>query len=107
MTMLRRFDRALALAPDLAEAWLGRGNVACALKRYDDALAAYDRALALKPDLAEVWLGRGKSLRLWHYDEALMLMTTRFRSNLILPKRGLAAATFFRMQAARRCVRRL
>ena len=37
--------------PDLAEAWLGRGNVFFDLKRYDEAFAAYDKALALKPDL--------------------------------------------------------
>ncbi len=53
------YDKALALKPDLADAWLGRGNVFYALKRYDEAFAAYDKALALKPDLAEAWLGRG------------------------------------------------
>jgi predicted O-linked N-acetylglucosamine transferase (SPINDLY family) len=45
------YDKALGLKPDLAEAWLGRGNVFCDLKRYDEAFAAYDKALALKPDL--------------------------------------------------------
>ena len=45
------YDKALALKPDLAEAWLGRGNVFVDLKRYDEAFAAYDKALALKPDL--------------------------------------------------------
>ena len=47
------YDKALALKPDLENAWLGRGNVFYDLKRYDEAFAAYDRALALKPDLAE------------------------------------------------------
>ena len=41
-------DKALTLKPDLAEAWLGRGNIFNELKRYDDALAAYDKALTLK-----------------------------------------------------------
>ncbi|MFZ1193260.1 MAG: tetratricopeptide repeat protein, partial [Pseudolabrys sp.] len=41
------------LKPDLAEAWLGRGNVFKDLKRYDEAFAAYGKALSLKPDLAE------------------------------------------------------
>ena len=45
------YDKALALKPDLAEAWGGRGNVFADLKRHDDAFAAYDKALALKPDL--------------------------------------------------------
>ena len=38
------YDKALALKPDLAEAWLGRGNVFTELKRYDEAFAAYDKA---------------------------------------------------------------
>ena len=42
------YDKALALKPDLPEAWLGRGNVLCDLKRHDDAVAAYDKALALQ-----------------------------------------------------------
>ena len=53
------YDKALALKPDLPEAWLGRGNVLASLKRHDQAVAAYDRALMLKPNLAEAWLGRG------------------------------------------------
>ena len=65
------YDKALALKPDLAEAWLGRGNVFTELKRYDEAFAAYDKALALKPDLAEAWLGRGNVFtELKRHDEA-------------------------------------
>ena len=45
------YDKALALKPDLAEAWLGRGNVFTELKRYDEAFAAYDKAFSLKPEL--------------------------------------------------------
>ncbi len=48
---LAAYDKALALKPDLAEAWLGRGNVFSTLKRYDEALAAYNAALAFKADL--------------------------------------------------------
>ena len=51
------FDKALALKPHLAEAWLGQGNALVQLKRHDEAFAAYDRAIALKPDLAGAWLG--------------------------------------------------
>ena len=65
-TDLKRYDealaaygKALALKPDLADAWLGSGNVFTDHKRYDEALAAYDKTLALKPDLAGAWLGRG------------------------------------------------
>ena len=58
-------------SPIWRDAWLGRGNVFCELKRYDEAFAAYDRALALKPDLANAWLGRGNVFcELKRYDEA-------------------------------------
>ena len=53
------------------KAWLGRGSVFYALKRYDEAFAAYDKTLALKPDLAEAWLGRGNVFfELKRHDEA-------------------------------------
>jgi predicted O-linked N-acetylglucosamine transferase (SPINDLY family) len=69
---LAAFDRALALKPDLAEAWLGRGNVFVWLKRYEEALAAFDRALALKPDFPEAWNSRGILLiELKRYHEAI------------------------------------
>ena len=42
------YDKALTLKPDLAGAWLGRGNVFTQLKRYEEAFAAYDKALALE-----------------------------------------------------------
>ncbi len=48
---LAAHDKALALKPDLAEAWLGRGNLFTELRRYDEAFAAYDKAFAIKPDL--------------------------------------------------------
>ena len=66
------YDKALTLKPDLANAWLGRGNVFADLKLYEEAIAAYDKAIALEPDLANAWFGRGNvfvGLKL--YDEAL------------------------------------
>ena len=65
--MTKRWHSSLTLA----DAWLGRGNVFYALKRYEEAFAAYDKALALKPDLAEAWLGHGNVLTaLKRYEEA-------------------------------------
>jgi hypothetical protein len=52
----------LALQPDLAAAWLGRGNVLHERKQHDAALAAYDKVLALDPGFADAWLGRGNVL---------------------------------------------
>jgi predicted O-linked N-acetylglucosamine transferase (SPINDLY family) len=45
------YDRALALKPDFAEAWLSRGNVFFDLKQYKNAYAACDKALMLNPDI--------------------------------------------------------
>jgi protein O-GlcNAc transferase len=64
------FKKALVLKPDLADAWLGRGNALVKLERYDQAFAAYDRALALKPDLAGAWLGHLLA-NLGRYDDSL------------------------------------
>ena len=55
------YDKALEFKPELANAWLGRGNVFFNLERYDEAFASYDKALSLKPELAEAWHGRGRS----------------------------------------------
>ena len=48
---LSAYDRAISLAPDLADAWLGRGKVLSQLARHADAQSAYTKALELKPDL--------------------------------------------------------
>lgn len=67
------YDKALALKPDLAQAWLGRANIHCELKRYEEAVAAYDRAISAKPDLAEAWYGRGSVLSDHkRYEEAIV-----------------------------------
>jgi predicted TPR repeat methyltransferase len=69
---LAAYDRALALEPDLAEAWLGRGDMLNVVGRNDEALVAYDQAVALEPDLADAWLGRAGALHeLKRLDEAI------------------------------------
>jgi predicted O-linked N-acetylglucosamine transferase (SPINDLY family) len=68
---LAAYDKALTSKPDLAAAWLGRGNICTERKRYDDALAAYDKALTSKRDFAEAWYGRGNVFtELKRYDDA-------------------------------------
>jgi predicted TPR repeat methyltransferase len=59
---LAAYERALAINPALAEAWLGRGQVLGVLASHEQALAAFDKALAIEPDLAEAWLGRAQVL---------------------------------------------
>jgi protein O-GlcNAc transferase len=64
------FGKVLALKPNLAEAWLGRGNALAGLGRYDEALAAYRKAISLKPDLGGPWLGHLLS-NMGRHEEAL------------------------------------
>ena len=54
--------KAIALKPDLAEAYSDRGMALRKLKRFEDALANYDRAIALKPDFAMAHNNRGNAL---------------------------------------------
>src|SRR6185437_12916577 len=43
------YDRALAIAPQDAGPWAGKGTAHYSRRRYQDAYAAYDRALAIDP----------------------------------------------------------
>jgi len=69
---LASFDRAIALAPDLADAHGNRADVLAELQRHAEAVASYDEALRIAPDSAENWLNRGAALHdLKRYEEAL------------------------------------
>lgn len=59
---LHRFGAALALAPEAAWAWHGRGDALQLLGRYEDALDAYDRAAALAPTTGLHEAGRANAL---------------------------------------------
>ena len=53
-------DKALALKPDLAQAWVARSrDVLGRLKCFDEAAGAYEKALVLEAVAAKAWLGRG------------------------------------------------
>ena len=75
------FERAIALKPDFAAAYIDRGNALSDLKRFADALASYDKAIALKPDFAMAHNNRGNALlnlmrpaeALASYDKAIAL----------------------------------
>ena len=70
---LAAYDRALELKPDLAEAWVGRGNVCAVRKQYESALEAFASAVTIKPDLVEAWVGNGRVFTaLKEYDKALL-----------------------------------
>ncbi len=78
---LESYDRALAIVPDFAEAWLNRGNTLQRLDRLTEALESDDRALAIRPDISETLLNRGNILQqlgrlaeaLESYDRAVLL----------------------------------
>ncbi len=53
-------QRALALAPELAQAHTNLGAVWAAMGRLDDALAAFRRALVINPSLAMPWNNLGR-----------------------------------------------
>ncbi|MEL6581075.1 MAG: tetratricopeptide repeat protein, partial [Cyanobacteria bacterium J06621_12] len=66
------YDQALAIKPELHEAWYNRGIALFSLGRYEDAIAAYDQALAIKPDDPEAWNNRGNALaNLERYEDAI------------------------------------
>ena len=45
------YDKAIAINPSYAEAWLNRGVALDYLGRYDEAIASYDKVIALQPNL--------------------------------------------------------
>lgn len=44
------FDKAIAIKPDYADAWNGRGAALSYLKRYEEALKSFDKAISINPD---------------------------------------------------------
>ncbi|MCC6198316.1 MAG: tetratricopeptide repeat protein [Burkholderiales bacterium] len=69
---LANYDRALAIAPDLAEVLSNRGAVLNDLGRYSEALDSYARAIAAKPGLADAYSNRAATLiALSRYADAL------------------------------------
>src|ERR1700722_2140356 len=69
---LASFDRAIALAPELAPAHANRADVLSKIGRNAEALDSYDRALALAPDSVADWMNRAVALiALNRHDEAV------------------------------------
>ena len=56
---LNSFERALQLQPQLAKAWIGKGNAFLALNFPKPALEAYEKATTFHPDSAAAWAGKG------------------------------------------------
>ncbi len=56
------YERAIALQPDLADAYNNLGNALQQQKRHDEAIVFYERAIALRPEMADAHLNLGKAL---------------------------------------------
>jgi tetratricopeptide (TPR) repeat protein/tRNA A-37 threonylcarbamoyl transferase component Bud32 len=78
---LASFEKALALNPQSAKAWIHKAEVLVRMGHYDDALQGYDRALQISQRLVPAWNNRGLLLHMLGndvealrcYDEALEL----------------------------------
>ncbi len=69
---IERYEKALKLKPDYAEAWYNKGVTLGKLGQYNEALEAFNKAIEIKPDFAEGWCNKGVALgELGRYDEAL------------------------------------
>lgn len=78
---IHEYDKALALNPQVVEAYNGIGMAFVMLERYSDAIAAQNKVLTIKPDFAEAHAGLGLAylmqkkdeLALRHYRKAITL----------------------------------
>jgi tetratricopeptide (TPR) repeat protein len=56
------YEQAVAINPQLHEAWYNRGVALASLGRYEDAIESYNQALALKLEDHDAWYSRGNAL---------------------------------------------
>ncbi len=69
---LARYEKAVNIRPEYAQAWNGQAKTLYELKEYKEALAAYDKAIQIEPDYLPAWSGRGFTLnKLQRYQEAI------------------------------------
>ncbi|BAY47024.1 TPR repeat-containing serine/threonine protein kinase [Scytonema sp. HK-05] len=69
---LSRYEKAVNIRPEYAQARNGQGKTLYELKEYKEALAAYDKTIQLEPDYLPAWSGRGFTLnKLQRYQEAI------------------------------------
>lgn len=100
---LHWYDRAIALAPDFAPAYLNRGHALRYLRRHEEALRSYDRVIELQPRFFEALIARAELLceidkgseAIADYDRAIAVRPEAadayFRRGDLLLKLGRAA----------------
>ena len=64
------YDRAIALNPELYEAWFTKASTLMIVQRYEEASRAYQFATQLKPESYDAWVGQGNALRKSQQSEA-------------------------------------
>ena len=60
--ILKDFDRAIGLRPDLFFGYYNRAFIHLKLKNYETAMADLDKAIELEPEFAEAYYNRGLTL---------------------------------------------
>jgi tetratricopeptide (TPR) repeat protein len=69
---IKYYDKAIEIAPYLADAWYNRGVALYNLGRYEEAIESYDRALEINPKDDYNWVTKGRALyKLGRYEEAI------------------------------------
>lgn len=67
-----KYDQALALEPNLAMAWVGKGLAKNGLEEFGDALDAFEMAISINPGYAKAWYGKGVALfELGRYEDSI------------------------------------
>ncbi|MGR3310187.1 MAG: TPR end-of-group domain-containing protein [Candidatus Brocadiales bacterium] len=68
---IKEVDKAIALKPDFAAAWVGKGAVLVGLGKHEESIEYLDKAIELDPQYLPAWCGKGYALtKLKWYDEA-------------------------------------
>ncbi len=69
---LKTFDEALAIKPDNADAFRGKGITLMMMKRFDESKAMFDRSIELEPESALNYANRGTlNDRTGQYEDAV------------------------------------
>ncbi|MEL7079523.1 MAG: tetratricopeptide repeat protein, partial [Cyanobacteria bacterium J06582_2] len=85
------YSKAIELNPDLAEAYVNRGNAYLNLGEYQEAIADYNKAIELNPGDADAYINRGNAyLNLEEYQEAIIYFNKAIELNPNYPNSALA-----------------
>ncbi|MFB8790464.1 MAG: CHAT domain-containing tetratricopeptide repeat protein [Potamolinea sp.] len=73
LAAIATWDKALAIKPDLYEAWYNRGLALGKLEKFEEEIASYDKALEFKYDYYEAWINRALALgKLGRVEESII-----------------------------------